>query len=235
MYLSRLILKPRSRRVQRELADPYEMHRTLLNAFPNGKIHVERKDDDAVGLLFRLDEDPRQGLISVLVQSKTAPDWGFLAGKADGRGQPYLLPPEQMPDDKPNPAVTEFDLASKLRPGQTLAFRLRANPTKRLGKDAGEHHHQRVGLLKEEEQLNWLKRKIEAAGGALLSARISGEAELRGKLFTEKDVARRMRFVSAQFDGILQVVDADKMHAAIANGIGSAKGFGFGMLSLAPA
>jgi CRISPR system Cascade subunit CasE len=43
-----------------------------------------------------------------------------------------------------------------------------------------------------------------------------------------------MRFVSAQFDGILQVVDVDKMHAAIANGIGSAKGFGFGLLSLAP-
>ena len=34
MYLSRLILNPRSRRVQRELAEPYEMHRSLMKAFP---------------------------------------------------------------------------------------------------------------------------------------------------------------------------------------------------------
>jgi CRISPR system Cascade subunit CasE len=41
--------------------------------------------------------------------------------------------------------------------------------------------------------------------------------------------------MSVQFDGILRVSDPDKLHAAIENGIGSGKGFGFGLLSLAPA
>ena len=35
MYLSRLILNPRHRRVQREVANPYEMHRSLMRAFPD--------------------------------------------------------------------------------------------------------------------------------------------------------------------------------------------------------
>ena len=34
MYLSRLILNPRNRRVQREIANPYQMHKTLMRCFP---------------------------------------------------------------------------------------------------------------------------------------------------------------------------------------------------------
>jgi len=38
-----------------------------------------------------------------------------------------------------------------------------------------------------------------------------------------------------QFDGVLQVINADDFVKTIARGIGSGKGFGFGLLSLAPA
>ena len=34
MYLSRLILNPRSRRVQKEIEYAYELHRTLMRGFP---------------------------------------------------------------------------------------------------------------------------------------------------------------------------------------------------------
>ena len=61
MYLSRLLLNPRSRQVRSELARPYEMHRTLLRAFPNGKVHTGRTEEDASGLLFRVEEDARTG------------------------------------------------------------------------------------------------------------------------------------------------------------------------------
>ena len=33
MYLSRLLLNPRSRQVQRETADPYNLHKTIMQAF----------------------------------------------------------------------------------------------------------------------------------------------------------------------------------------------------------
>ncbi len=35
MYLSRLILNPRSRAVRRDLADCHSMHRTVMSGFPN--------------------------------------------------------------------------------------------------------------------------------------------------------------------------------------------------------
>ena len=37
LYLSRLILNPRSRQVMSEMAHPYEMHRTLMRAFPEAR------------------------------------------------------------------------------------------------------------------------------------------------------------------------------------------------------
>ena len=48
MYLSRLILNPRSRQVQKELADPYQLHRTIMAAFPDVLPPDER-------VLFRVD------------------------------------------------------------------------------------------------------------------------------------------------------------------------------------
>ena len=42
MYLSQLTLNPRTRRVQRELANPYELHRTLMRAYPEALPEGER-------------------------------------------------------------------------------------------------------------------------------------------------------------------------------------------------
>jgi CRISPR system Cascade subunit CasE len=243
MYLSRLIINPRSAQVRGELARPYEMHRTLLRAFPEGKVGVSRDKDDAAGVLFRVDEEPRESVIVVLVQSKIAADWSFLNNQRDARGHPYLLPASMIGDGKPNPAMTEFDLSKKLAVGQTLAFRLRANPTKRLGKAAGDDKSKRVGIYKEEDQLKWLREKLEgnehrrqlAGGFRLLRAQISREEKIDNpKAINRADQAHDLKVFAAQFDGVLQVVDPGKAIQTIERGIGSAKGLGFGLLSLAP-
>jgi CRISPR system Cascade subunit CasE len=223
MYLSRLLLNPRSRQVQRELADPYEMHRTICRAYP-GMIF---KDNHPSGILFRVDVLGHTGIPTLLVQSHEKPDWSFLLAPEKN----YLLPADALPLKLENPAMKQVDL--QLQAGQTLAFRLRANPTVKKDRE-GKSQGQRVGLVREEDQLAWLKRKIEAAGGALVSAHVAGKANLRGKLFIEKDDERRMRFISAQFDGVLQVKDPELLVKTIGSGIGSAKGLGFGLLSLAP-
>lgn len=107
IYLSRLDLAPRCRRVQAELRDPYQMHRTLSKAFGDAAGEWE-----AARCLFRVDEAPA---LCALVQSRVRPDWGRLSVPAD-----YLASP---------PRVKAF--APRLSPGQRLAFRLRANPTVR--------------------------------------------------------------------------------------------------------
>ncbi len=226
MYLSKLTLNPRSAQVRAELARPYEMHRTLMNAFPQGKVKVERDDDNAAGVLFRVDRaaSPRDNRITVLVQSQTAPDWTDLNDKRDARGHAYLLQP---------PESKSFEL--KLAAGQTLAFRLRANPTKRLGKGAGDDHHKRVGIYAEDEQLKWLQRKADAGGFRIVRAMVSREDRIENaEAIRRGEQTHDLKMLSVQFDGVLQVVNAEQLRETIARGIGSGKGFGFGLLSLAP-
>jgi CRISPR system Cascade subunit CasE len=222
MYLSRLILNPRSRQVRSELADVYEMHRTICRAFPSEIF----KDNAPSGLLFRVDVHPRSGVPTLLVQSQLEPDWSFLLAPEKN----YLLTGDELPLEIENPAVKAVTLA--LNPGQVLSFRLRANPTVKKDRE-GQRQGRRVGLVREDDQMAWLQRKITAAGAALVSANISNDGKANGKL--RQDEKHRLSFVSVQFDGVLQVQDPDLLVKCIGAGFGSGKGLGFGLLSLAPA
>lgn len=210
MHLSRLILNPRSRQVQRDLADPYQLHRTVMRAFPD-----DLPDDERV--LHRLEQDNRQGRLSLLVQSQHRPDWDELTDA-------YLLPPDPFDPAGRNPAVKTFD--PTLRRGQSLHFRLLANPTKRLGKSYGKDAGKRVGLYKTEEQIEWLKRKAERGGFLVLSALPSREQMQKSR--------HGPKLLTVRFDGILQVAEPETFADTLAQGIGSAKAFGCGLLSVAP-
>lgn len=217
MYLSRLILNPRSRRVQRELAQPYEMHRSVMRGFP-GELQP-----GAERVLWRVEEHPRLGL-TLLAQSLAEPDWRPLV---DAAGPGYLLP---VPA---NPAVKPFELA--LVAGQVLAFRLRANPTRRLN-TGRDQPGKRVGIYEEDEQRAWLERKAEQSGFIVLEARIRPEGKFSDADAIHRDgQTHKLELLSVQFDGVLRVVDPARVTTAVETGIGSGKGFGFGLLSLAPA
>jgi len=214
MYLSRLILNPRNRRVQKEVADPYQMHRSLMRAFPDDL------EPDAERVLFRLETHPRTDALTLLVQSLTLPDWSWLA-EPGARG--YLLPV-----DEPNPAVKSFHL--NLAPGQVLAFRLRANPTVKRRFDDGSH--KRVGLYREEEQIEWLKRKAEQGGFRVFSVR-TGNQDIVGGRIHRDEATHKLRLLAVQFDGLLRVTDPDRLRESVRRGVGSGKALGFGLLSLA--
>ncbi len=209
MYLSQLLLNPRSRQVQREIADPYEMHRTLMRAFPS------KEEGGPSRVLFRVDTGRNDGMIRVLVQSEVQPDWSWCVG--DG-SRDYLLP-----HVSPNPQWKRWEPA--FRVGQVLMFRLRANPTvKRNGK--------RFGLYRHAEQMDWLGRKAREGGFEVLTvvARPEGMARSYQK---REDGRQTMQWFSVQFDGVLRVCDEGLFAEAIRCGIGSGKGLGFGLLSVA--
>ncbi|MGD9100121.1 MAG: type I-E CRISPR-associated protein Cas6/Cse3/CasE [Anaerolineae bacterium] len=221
MHLSRLILNPRNRRVQREVASPYQLHRSLMRAFPDGLKEGQER------VLFRLEEHPRTGALTLLVQSLNPPDWSWLQAP---NARDYLLPEHLLPPGVyDNPATKPFDLA--LSPGQVLAFRLRANPTVKRKFPNGDH--KRVGLYREEEQIQWLERKAELGGFDLLSARTGRQDIIRGQLKRD-DKTHQLRLLSVQFDGVLRVSDPERLCESVRRGIGSGKGMGFGLLSLAP-
>ena len=83
MFLSKLTLNPRSRQVRRELAEAYQMHRTLLRAFPDAG------DGGPSRVLYRVDLPRHPGPPVVLVQSAVCPDWSPLSrGKGILGGKP---------------------------------------------------------------------------------------------------------------------------------------------------
>lgn len=209
MYLTRLILNPRSRRVQREIAEPYEMHRTILRAFPETLDPDER-------VLFRLDTHSETGAPLLLVQSLGFPDWSFLD---ESGGYSYLFSEDN------NPAVKAF--SPKFHPGQQLLFRLTANPT--VKKDG-----RRLGLYKIEDQLAWLQRKALSAGFLVATANLTKRGSLKGTIH-RTDEKHSLNLLQVQFDGLLRVSEPQALLEAVQNGIGSGKGFGCGLLSLAPA
>lgn len=217
MYLSRLLLNPRSRQVQRETADPYQLHRTLLQAFDANRAKA--------GVLHRLDVDARSGRIILLVQSQAQPDWSRLPN-------PDYLLADDPSSGLDNPAVKTVNLP--LTAGQMLTFRLRANPTvKKVRYDeAGKRlNSNRVPLVHEEKQLAWLAQKAEQSGFRLLQVTAGSQGNSR----SWREGQSPLTLYTVQFDGRLQVQDPERLRQAVAQGIGPARAFGCGLLSLAPA
>jgi CRISPR system Cascade subunit CasE len=218
IYLSQLVLDPRSRQVRSELGDPYQMHRTISKAFGDGP-----RAFDAARPLFRVDER-RDGSLQLLVQSLARPDWSRVEER-----QTYLTEPPKLKELKEPDAL--------FRVGRRLRFRLRANPTvrrifERASRSESKQTGKRIGVYKEEAQRKWLEAKAEKAGFRVLDCRVAD----RGFLVSRKPGGEQpIRHLCVDFEGILQVADPDRFLAALESGIGSAKGFGFGLLSVAPA
>lgn len=210
LFLSRLVLNPASRQVQKELANPYELHRTIMHAFPDTLSPQER-------ILYRLETHRQPPFLVLLVQSHLAPNWAALPQNN------YLVVP---------PQTKTFD--PSFEPGQQLAFRLLANPTKRLKSETADQPGKRVALLTSEDQQQWLLRKAQQNGFNVLSVSIVDlDHQLAHKQSSSSQQSHRITHRAIRFEGVLQVTNQQLFEQAIRNGIGSAKGFGFGLLSIA--
>lgn len=204
LYLSRLALSPFSAAAMRLAGSPDELHR-LVAALFNGR--------EASRFLFRV--DPGERGPDLLIQSKVTPDWRRLGLEdRDLREAPMAKP-----------------LVLSLEEGMELSFRLLTRPTKRASTGKGNAPGPRNDLRTDEERLAWLHRKGESSGfrvttcGLTLAtfAAVRSNAPLR---------AKGGSFTGVRFDGELVVTAPDRLIEAVAQGIGTQKAFGFGLLSL---
>ncbi|MBI4320952.1 MAG: type I-E CRISPR-associated protein Cas6/Cse3/CasE [Chloroflexi bacterium] len=242
MYLSRLVLNLRSRAARRDLADCQAMHRTIMSAFPT--VETGGAARERFGVLYRADTNPRTGGVTLLVQSRVVPEWSRL--------EPGYL--EDMGETMDNPTCKCIDEKyACLRADMVLAFRIRANPTRKVdtrsGADGERRNGRRVEVRGETPQIEWLQRKGELCGFRLLKVRASPnvpdaraipEGLISGwRAHKDSDeaaaAAARLTFSSVLFDGVLRVVDAERFRGALEGGIGSGKAYGFGLLSIARA
>lgn len=219
MHLSKIELNPRSREARRDLAQPYELHRTLAHAFvtPVGQDYRA-----AHGVLFRVEPAVALGARpTVLVQSTSAPAWDALPAN-------YLL------------TSTCKELVPAITTEQVLGFRLVANPTKKVARE-GRRQGNRVPLFDAggDDELtpaqHWLRRKAELSGFEVLHVLSESFhlATTRATGTPNYQTKQQLPLYGVRFDGLLRVRDPQLLAEALRQGIGPAKAFGFGLLSLA--
>jgi len=210
MYLSKLTLNLRNKQVRYELNNPYEMHRTLLKAFTENDVVKDK-------ILFRIEPVYNSHLLiaEVLVQNnKVEPQWENLTVKEN-----YFF-------CQPQTKKINF---TQIQPN-FYKFKLKANATvKRNGK--------RYALYKEEQQIEWLKRKgllygfepIYVNCSSFTIGSVSKTKNAKSINLKKSDIYH----FGVNYIGIIKVTNASKFIEAISSGIGPAKAFGFGMLTIA--
>jgi CRISPR system Cascade subunit CasE len=207
-HLSLLRLDPDDKQVSVDMRDVSDLHRTIMSAFADlGGAGRARAD---LGILYRLTVEGNQ--LTLLVQSQVRPRWDNLP-----RG--YLCEA---------PAVRPLEpLLDRIVQNSLWQFRLVANAT--VARDGRRH-----GLTRESDLVDWLIRRdeqlgarVDAHGAGTFTARDLGD--IRGRRRTDRITVRQ-----ASFEGILQTIDAAALKRAVLAGVGHARAYGCGLLSLAP-
>lgn len=198
LYISKLEINRYDPSACRDIDDRYELHRTIMQAYPRTLPADER-------ILFRVEDYNNNPTVSILVQSHYLPCWEQVERM---RNNYHAITPQIQ------------QINPQLYAGQSVRFRLQANPTVKRDK-------KRHAILGREHLLYWLQNKSNAHGFVFdpLSINVSELGNLYGK-------RRYVTWYAVQFDGTLIVADVASLNNALRSGIGSAKGFGFGLVSL---
>lgn len=194
------------------------MHAAVLAAFP-GRL-ADRTDQR---VLWRL--DPAPGAVHLFVVSPEQPDFTHLIEQA---GWPTLRTWQ----------TREYGpFLDRLAGGQPWMFRLTANPA-RSRRPEGAARSQRYGHVTVAQQQEWLANRCIGAGFDIAGAEESSRRE--GIVVRERGAADfrrgdgRVTLATATFEGQLVVVDPDALRNTLIGGLGPAKAYGCGLLTLAP-
>lgn len=247
MFLSCLLVdvgdnpdRPRPGRLW--LRNVYRVHQRLCMAFPSavraardedflepfrpedfpefsatgGPRQVQTRRGPEGGFLFRIDVQSA-GRVVVLVQSAVEPNWGYAFHNAS-----HLL--AAAPETKPfEPCFAA---------GQRLRFRLVANPTRKISTDDENRPNGTRVPVPAERLVEWLATRAQPAGFTLDDGTTTVQA---GYLYGTKGQAggKPISLRCARYDGTLCVADSGRFRETLIRGIGPAKAFGCGLLSVA--
>ncbi|MBN9612685.1 MAG: type I-E CRISPR-associated protein Cas6/Cse3/CasE [Actinobacteria bacterium] len=230
MYLTRFQINPHRRDAAKLLASPQVMHAAVLAGFPN------EIRSDAGRVLWRVDRAGVKHLL--IISSPTKPDLTHLVEQA---GWPAVEGGWETRDFRP--------LLDRFDGGQQWGFRLTGNPTHALAPQPGERRGRIVAHRTVEHQIGWLAAQSNRHGFSLVEQQIqrldaeSGQPRLITASTARLSRSEIVRFARggqtvtlrvAEFDGLLEITDPDRFRGALSHGIGSARAYGCGLLTVAP-
>lgn len=217
MFLTRLYLNKERRGARRLLGSPQALHAAVLAGFPP----IADDDRPTSRVLWRLDTPSSTPTLYVV--SPARPDLTHLVEQA---GWPSVSTWETR-DYQP--------LLAGLATGQCWGFRLTANTTKSMKLNEDARRSKRYGHVTAEQQQLWLIQRLPQLG-VQLAKTAAGDDELQVDDRSIRKFVRQRSTVTlsvATFRGLLVVDDPAPLRAALIGGIGPAKAYGCGLLTLA--
>lgn len=240
--MSRIRLNPQRAQARRFLSDPQALHAAILAGIVRQPV-TER-------VLWRLDADqPLRP--TILAVTTSLPSWEHLVEQAGW--------PSSDDQDDPQVLTRSYEtLLHRLEVAQSYVFRLTANPVvstkdparltaqqvESLKAGGGAARSRRVAHRTARHQLDWLLQRQERLGLSIPQSAASdpmGEPIsdvriiARDRLnFSKRGSKGRVTIQTATYEGRLVVDDADRLRAALVEGVGRAKAYGCGLLTLAP-
>ncbi|WP_432157530.1 type I-E CRISPR-associated protein Cas6/Cse3/CasE [Streptomyces sp. bgisy153] len=254
MFISRFRVNTARPGARRLLSSPQAMHAAVMASFP----HILPSDSPAPGaprVLWRLDQRARAEVLLYIV-SPDRPDLTHLVEQA---GWPAVADPEN-PGWQTRPYAPLLD---RLTTGDHWAFRLTANPVHTIRRKDGEPRkltahltpvHQ-LGWLLDDERQNRLgfricekpaHRRLLPEGTTHHNRPHPGDRyelavqDTRSLSFgksrtTDGRRHKPVTVVAVTFEGRLEITDPDALRRTLTQGIGRARAYGCGLLTLAPA
>lgn len=207
IFLSRVIINSVAPQRRKMLNDCYELHRSIMSAFPDEKGDARKK----FNVLFSM--RIKENMAEIIVQSGIKPDW-----------EKSSLCPRYANETWECKEIGGI-IEEAVKKRKTFSFRLVASPTKKIASEG--KNSKRVLLYKEEDQIDWLIRKGRQNGFEVsLSSIVLRPPEIKSG--RKKEVF----FRSVEFSGNLVVTEPKLFFEALVKGVGSEKAFGCGFLML---
>ena len=206
MFLTRVEIDTKKRAAMKLLSSLQVMHAVVEACF----------DDDS-RKLWRLDRF--QNALFILILSERKPN---LTRMKEEYGYPNQ---SNEQDTKDYQKVLDM-----FQGGQIWRFRLRANPVHSVmgDKDSGTARGRVFPHVTAEHQKKWLEERSERLGFSLKEFEIVQREE---KKFKKRN--QMVSLTTATFEGILKIENAEVFRSTVVSGIGRAKAYGCGLLTIA--
>ncbi|PZT76274.1 MULTISPECIES: type I-E CRISPR-associated protein Cas6/Cse3/CasE [unclassified Streptomyces] len=254
MFLTRFRINTARTGARRLLSSPQTLHAAVMASFPD-LLPTAATTPDGPRVLWRLDQNARAEVLLYVV----GPDKPDLTHLVEQAGWPALAEPGS-PGWQTRPYGPFLD---RLAAGQRWAFRLTANPVHHIRRKPDEPR-KRTAHITPFHQTGWLVSRQESCGFRIVEKpqderllpsgtthqghEHAGDryrltvGDRRGLAFDkERGAARsdgkragRVSIATVTYDGHLEVADPDALRRALTHGIGKAKAYGCGLLTLAP-
>lgn len=212
MYLSRIALNAKRRETMRALASPQLLHGAVEQSF-NG----DRRRN-----LWRIDW--LGDTCYLLVLSVSPPDFANIDAQFGYQ------------DSTRKWETKNYDLLiERLQPGQVWRFRLCANPVRSSfrEKDETSGRGRVFAHVTQEQQRQWLEARAGACGFSLKKDAFDVVHTQWFKFSKGTEGNRKVTLRTATFEGVLTICDLERFRQALLSGIGRAKAYGCGLLTVA--